>query len=83
MLLIGTLGTNFSEILINTFILQLYIFIQENAFENVIWKMVAILSRPQYVYDKHMAFVLRHITCNDSHHWWLDAGSQYIHQYAS
>ena len=26
-----------------------YIFIQENAFENVVWKMAAILSRPQYV----------------------------------
>ena len=24
-------------------------FIQENAFENVIWKMAAILSLPQYV----------------------------------
>ena len=26
-----------------------YIFIQENAFENVVWKMAAILSRPQCV----------------------------------
>ena len=26
-----------------------YIFIQENAFENVVWKMAAILSRPQWV----------------------------------
>ena len=26
-----------------------YIFIHENAFENVVWKMVAILSRPQCV----------------------------------
>ena len=26
-----------------------YIFIQENAFENVVWKMAAILSRPQTV----------------------------------
>ena len=25
------------------------IFIQENRFENVVWKMAAILSRPQYV----------------------------------
>ena len=24
-------------------------FMQENAFENVVWKMVAILSRPQWV----------------------------------
>ena len=28
---------------------NLYIFIQENAFENVIWKMAASLSRPQCV----------------------------------
>ena len=27
---------------------NVYIFIQENAFENI-WKMAAILSRPQYV----------------------------------
>ena len=26
-----------------------YIFIQENPFENVVWKMAAILSRPQCV----------------------------------
>ena len=26
-----------------------YIFIQENAFENVVWKMAAIFSRPQWV----------------------------------
>ena len=26
-----------------------YIFIEENAFENVVWKMAAILSRPQWV----------------------------------
>ena len=26
-----------------------YIFVQQNAFENVIWKNAAILSRPQYV----------------------------------
>ena len=43
-LLIQTLGTNFSEILRNA-----YIFIQENTFENVISEMVAILSRPQCV----------------------------------
>ena len=50
-LLIGPLGTNFSEILIEiyTWLRNLYIFIQENAFENVVWKMVAILSQLQYV----------------------------------
>ena len=44
-LLIGTLGTNFNEILIEirTF------FIQEYPFENVVWKMASILSRPQWV----------------------------------
>ena len=26
-----------------------YIFIQENAFENIVWKMAAMLSRPQCV----------------------------------
>ena len=40
---IGPLGTNFSEILIGN------IFIEGNAFEIVVWKMAAILSRPQCV----------------------------------
>ena len=31
---------------------NLYIFIKENAFEIVVWKMVAILSRPQCVNEK-------------------------------
>ena len=44
-LLIEPLGTNFNEILIeiDTF------FFQENAFEIFVWKMSAILSRPQCV----------------------------------
>ena len=42
-LLFGPLRINFNEILI-----EIYIFIQENAFENVICKMAAIWSRPQY-----------------------------------
>ena len=41
-LLIGHLETNFSEI----FTINTYIFSHENAFENVIWEMVAILSEP-------------------------------------
>ena len=41
---IRTIGTNFSEILSKT-----HVFIQENTFENVVWKMAAVLSRPQYV----------------------------------
>ena len=35
---------------------NLYILIQENAFENVVWKMAAILSRPQYV-NLHYLYV--------------------------
>ena len=44
-LLIQTLGTNFSEILnkVHTFV------IQENAFENVVCKMMAILFQPKCV----------------------------------
>ena len=44
-LVIRTLGTNISEILseIN------YISIQESAFENFVWRMATILSRPQCV----------------------------------
>ena len=38
----GHLGTNFNEISLK----KSYIFIQENPFENVVWKMVAILSWP-------------------------------------
>ena len=38
--------TNVSQIFI---FFYLYNFIQENAFENVVWKMAAILSRPQCV----------------------------------
>ena len=41
-LLIWPLGTNFSEISID-------IFIQENALENVVCEMLAILSQPQCV----------------------------------
>ena len=39
-LLIGSLGTNFSEILIE---IQTF-FVEEYTFENVVWKMAAILS---------------------------------------
>ena len=37
---------------------NLSIFIQENAFENVVWKMAAILSRPQCVNSCHMTWYL-------------------------
>ena len=61
---------NFSEILIEIF----YIFIQENAFENVVWKMAAILSRPQCVNGecRHCnmgsSFLYRPITTARSHY---------------
>ena len=44
-LLFGPLGTNFGGIFIEIHIF----FFLENAFENVVWKMVAILSQPQCV----------------------------------
>ena len=44
-LLITPLGTNFNEF----FYRNSYIFIQENAFQNVVCKIAAILSRPQCV----------------------------------
>ena len=47
-LLVGPLGTNFSDILIG----NSYIFIQENPFENGVWKMASILSWPQCVGKK-------------------------------
>ena len=34
-----------------------YIFVEENAFQNVIWKMTAILSRPQYVNTQSSGFL--------------------------
>ena len=50
LLLIGPLESNVSEILI-----ELYIFIQENLFENVVWKMAAILSRSQCVNTRYLS----------------------------
>ena len=44
-LLIGPLGTNLGELLIEINALSF----KENAFENVVWKMAATLSRPQSV----------------------------------
>ena len=49
LLLIWSLGTNFGEI----FKQNSYIFIQENAFENVVWEISTILSRPQCVNRWH------------------------------
>ena len=53
--LIGTLKTNLSEI----FNQNWYIFIQENAFENIVWKMAAILSRPQCIKKNVQASMCR------------------------
>ena len=44
MLLIGPLGTNFNLIL-----LEIHTFSLKNPFNNIVWKMAAILSRPQCV----------------------------------
>ena len=49
LLLIGNLGTNFSEILN-----EIYIFVQDNGFENVVCKMLAILSQPLCVNIKQI-----------------------------
>ena len=43
-LLTGRLGTNKLQWNVNR---NSYIFIQENLFENIVWKMAAILTRPQ------------------------------------
>ena len=45
LLSIGTSGTQFSEILIEIQTVSL----KKNTFENTVWKMAAILSRPQCV----------------------------------
>ena len=55
-LLIGTLGTNFSEILIKRHSFSF----TKNAFENVVWKMAAILSRPQCVNTVRCKSISKH-----------------------
>ena len=52
-LLIQTLGTNFSEIRKQ----NSYIFIQEKAFENVVCEMVPVLSQPQCVETRKYGLV--------------------------
>ena len=69
-LLIGPLGTNFSEILIEIN----YIFIQENAFENVVWKMAAICLGLNVL--THSGLVLPYGSTDVGQHWlswWLTA----------
>ena len=61
LLSIGTLGTNFSSILnrnSNIF--------EDNAIENVVWKMVAIFSRPQCVSLQVLIPYTRHNLTNDT-----------------
>ena len=64
---IGPLGTNFSENLIEIHIF----FIQENAFENVVWKMASILSLPQCV----KAWPLKMCSWG---HCWLQSGTKVV-----
>ena len=52
-LLIGPLGTNFSEILS-----KIHILIQENAFENIVCEMAVILSRPQCVNHVYLFYCM-------------------------
>ena len=64
-LLNGPLGTTFNKILIGIQIfsfknMHLKMFIQEYAFENVVWKMAAILSRPQYVKGRSIRVLNNH-----------------------
>ena len=68
-LLIWPLGTNFSEISIE---IEIIILIQENAFQNVVCEMVAILSGPlwvkisrwntQGIYKSGVTFCIEYIT---------------------
>ena len=51
--LIKPLGTSLSE-----FLFEIHIFIDENAFENVVCKMVAILSRLQCVKPRHGTYIV-------------------------
>ena len=57
-LLIGPLETNVSDILI-----EIHTFsFQENAFGSVIWKMAAIMSRPQCINNDDMAITKQNAT---------------------
>ena len=61
-LLIKPLGTNFNEILIK---IRAFSFYKVHTFENVVWKMAAILSRPQCVKS---SFVTRLASPSNLHH---------------
>ena len=66
-LLIVPIGTIFNEIVI-----EIYIFIQEYLFEIVVCKMVAILSRPQFVNMNCDHWYVK-ITVEHSRLWWTIA----------
>ena len=55
-LLMGFLGTNVNRILTQ----NTYILIKGNPFENIIWKMVVILSQPQCVNPSEISWDVRH-----------------------
>ena len=59
-LLIGSVGTNFGEILIGIYKVTL-----KNAFENVVTKLAAILARPQYIKYILCGPWWRHQTCDN------------------
>ena len=72
LLLIGPLGTNFSEILIEILTFSL----KKNAFESVVCEMATILSRPQCVNQWHVLHasvgrILNSLRPNGAymHHW--------------
>ena len=67
-LFVGHLWTNFDR--------NLYIFVQENAFESVVWKMAAILCRPQCVKWQYA------LSCVASR-WWLSIMKPHISVYVS
>ena len=54
---IGTLGTNFSEILIEILTFSVKIS-QEYVFESVVWEMAVILSRPRCVINERVMLIL-------------------------
>ena len=58
-LLIGPLGTNFSEILIE---IQTFSLRKDKSFESVVCEMAAILSRPQWVKLDKQALLMKYVS---------------------
>ena len=59
-LIIDPLGNKFNEILIKS----IHFHFQENEFENVVWKMAAILSRPECVSKPVIQLQLNNMICS-------------------